>query len=137
MRTVFRGGTVFDGTGAAPAVADVVIDDGTIVEVGPGLDGDEAVDCAGMHVLPGLFDCHTHFTASGDRDVFRRVSQPFSLRYYVAVQSMEATLRCGVTSVREANGSDLGVKTAAERGLVRGPRMQIVTGVWIDGQRLV
>ena len=47
MRTVFHGGRVFDGTGAAPADGDVVIEDGRIVEVGSGLDGDEGVDCAG------------------------------------------------------------------------------------------
>ena len=58
---MFHGGTVFDGTGvAACADADVVIEDGRIVEVGSGLDGDEGVDCAGKALLPGLFDCHVH-----------------------------------------------------------------------------
>ena len=33
-RTLFQGGRVFDGTGAAPADGDVVIEDGRIVEVG-------------------------------------------------------------------------------------------------------
>ena len=48
-RTVFHGGTVFDGTGVAPAPGDVVVEDGRVVEVGaPGLDGDEAVDCSGL-----------------------------------------------------------------------------------------
>ena len=47
MRTVFTGGRVFDGTGAAVAEADVVVEDGLIVEVGAGLDGDEQVDVAG------------------------------------------------------------------------------------------
>ena len=61
--TVFHGGVVFDGTGAAPADADVVIDDGRIVEVGPGLDGDEGIDCAGKAVLPGMFDCHVHIAS--------------------------------------------------------------------------
>jgi N-acyl-D-aspartate/D-glutamate deacylase len=44
-RTLLTGGLVFDGTGAPPAEADVLIE-GRIVEVGPGLDGDEAVDVA-------------------------------------------------------------------------------------------
>ena len=56
-RTLFRGGRVFDGSGAGPADADVVIEDGRIVEVGPGLDGNDAVECAGKALLPGLFDC--------------------------------------------------------------------------------
>ena len=35
-RTVFRGGSVFDGTGADPAPADVAVEDGRIVDVGDG-----------------------------------------------------------------------------------------------------
>ena len=54
-RRVFSGGRVLDGTGAPAAPADVVVEDGRIVEVGPGLDGDEVVDCTGATVLPGLF----------------------------------------------------------------------------------
>ena len=59
-RLLFQGGNVFDGTGAAPAPADVVIENGRILEVGTGLDGDQAVDCTGSHLLPGLFDTHVH-----------------------------------------------------------------------------
>ena len=43
-RTLFRGATIVDGTGADPAVGDVAVDDGRIVEVGPGLDGDDVVE---------------------------------------------------------------------------------------------
>ena len=124
-RTVFRGGQVLDGTGTPPAGADVVVEDGRVVDVGPGLDGDDAVDCSGLTVLPGLFDCHTHVTFSGDLDLGRRLAKPFSYRYFEAVDNLERTLRIGVTSVREAGGADLGVKEAVERGLVPGPRMQI------------
>ena len=125
-RTVFRGGSVFDGTPTAPAPGDVVIEDGRVVEVGaPGLDGDDAVDCSGLVVLPGLFDCHTHVTFSGDLDLQRRLAKPFSYRYFEAVGNLERSLRIGLTTVREAGGADLGVKEAVERGLVRGPRMQI------------
>jgi len=35
MRTLVAGGRVFDGTGAAPVEADVVVEDGRIAEVGP------------------------------------------------------------------------------------------------------
>ena len=124
-RLLISGGSVFDGSGTAPAVADVVIEDGRIVEVGPGLDGDERVDASGHTVLPGLFDCHSHVTFSGDLDINRRLNRPFSLRYFEAVHNLEATLRIGITSIRDAGGADLGVKTAVETGMVAGPRMQI------------
>ena len=51
-RTVFRGGTVFDGTGAAPAAADIVVEDGRDRRRRRGLDGDDAVDCTGQTVYP-------------------------------------------------------------------------------------
>ena len=60
MRVVLTGGRVFDGTGAPIADSDVSIEDGRIVDVGSGLDGDESVDVAGATLLPGLFDCHVH-----------------------------------------------------------------------------
>jgi predicted amidohydrolase YtcJ len=59
-RTLLTGGLVFDGTGAPPGQAGVLVEDGRILEVGPGLDGDEAVDVGGRHLLPGLFDRHSH-----------------------------------------------------------------------------
>ena len=68
-RTVFRGGAVFDGSGSTPSRADVTVEDGRIVDVGTGLDGDEAVDVSGRTILPGLFDCHVHVTFGDDRHV--------------------------------------------------------------------
>ena len=123
-RVIFRGGRVFDGTGAALRDADVVVEDGVIQEVGRGLDGDTEVDVSGQAVLPGLFDCHVHVTVS-HVDLWRHAQTPFSLRFYEAERNLGATLRAGVTSIRDAGGADNGIKTAVESGMIRGPRMQI------------
>jgi imidazolonepropionase-like amidohydrolase len=123
-RTVFRGGEVFDGTGTDPAVADVVVEDGRIVDVGPGLDGDEAVELTGRTLLPGLFDCHVHVTMS-HVDLWRMVNTPFSYVFYEAARNLATTVRAGITSVRDAGGADLGIQRAVEDGLIDGPRMQI------------
>lgn len=123
-RTVFRGGSVFDGTGADPQPADVVIEDGRIVDVGPGLDGDEGVDLAGATLLPGLFDCHVHVAISHVDD-WKVVNTPFSYRFYEAARNLDATLRAGITSVRDAGGADLGMQQALRDGLIRGPRLQL------------
>ena len=124
MRTLFAGGQVFDGTGAAPAEADVVIEGGRIVAVGPGLDGDERVDASGQTILPGLFDCHTHVLFA-DVDQWKYLQTPFSLTFYKAMDNLRATLACGITTIRDAGGADLGMKTAVEQGLIPGPRMHI------------
>jgi imidazolonepropionase-like amidohydrolase len=123
-RRLLTGGLVFDGTGAPPGQADVLVEDGRILEVGPGLDGDEAVDVGGRHLLPGLFDCHTHVTLTSV-DLMGILQKPFSYRFYETVQNLRATLEAGITTVRDAAGADAGIKRAVEDGLVAGPRLQI------------
>ncbi|CAM3688858.1 amidohydrolase family protein [Kibdelosporangium persicum] len=121
-RTLFRGGQVFDGSRFAST--DLVVADGVIVDVGPGLDGDEEIALDGLSVLPGLFDCHVHLTTSGV-DYWRLAQQPFSYRFFEAVRNMRLTLGAGITFVRDAAGADLGLKRAVADGLVAGPDMRI------------
>lgn len=123
-RIVFTGGQVFDGSGADPAPADVAIEGGRIAAVGPGLDGDLAVDVAGRTLLPGLFDCHVHVTVSRF-DPWALANTPFSLQFYEAERNLAATLRTGITSIRDAGGADPGIRQAVETGLIAGPRIQL------------
>jgi imidazolonepropionase-like amidohydrolase len=123
-RTVLRGGRVFDGTGSDPARADVAVEDGRIVGLGTGLDGDDEVDVTGRTILPGLFDCHTHVCLS-NVDLWGHAQQPFSREFYVAEENLWKTLAIGITSVRDAGGADLGIKEAVADGTIAGPRLQI------------
>jgi imidazolonepropionase-like amidohydrolase len=123
-RTVLSGGRVFDGTGSVIADADVVISGERIIDVGIGLDGDEQVDVSGLTLLPGLFDCHVHVMVSGI-DLVQRLQSPFSYQFFEAARNLAATLDCGITTVRDAGGADLGVQRAVEDGLIDGPRLQI------------
>src|ERR1700733_12625978 len=123
-RTVVYGGRIFDGTGSPIADGDVAFEDGRIVAVGTGLDGDDGVDVAGCTLLPGLFDCHVHVTSSGT-DFLRRLQRPFSYQFYEAVRNLAATLDCGITTVRDAGGADLGIQHAVDDGLIEGPRLRI------------
>ncbi len=47
---------------------DVRIEDSVIVEIGPGLDGDDVVEGHGAVLLPGLVDLHTHLREPGRED---------------------------------------------------------------------
>jgi imidazolonepropionase-like amidohydrolase len=123
-RTLLSGGQVFDSRTGVIFGADLAIEDGRIADVGNALDGDEQVDVSGRTLLPGLFDCHTHVLIS-HVDMWRMLQEPFSLKFYQAEKNLEATLAVGITTVRDAGGADLGIKTAVEQGLIRGPRMQI------------
>jgi N-acyl-D-amino-acid deacylase len=62
---LIRGGTVFDGLGSEPlAVADVAINDGTVVEIGH-VTGSarQTIDASDRFVTPGFIDGHTHLDA--------------------------------------------------------------------------
>ncbi|MGB3685524.1 MAG: amidohydrolase family protein [Ornithinimicrobium sp.] len=127
---LFHGGTIFDGTGAAPAHGDLLVVDGRIAKVGagltddPGVDADELVNCSGVTLLPGLFDCHVHVLFD-QVNTLKMLQTPFSYPYYQAIANLRATLHTGVTWVRDAGGADLGVARAVRDGLIDGPRMHV------------
>lgn len=58
MSTVIKGGTIV--TADLTYKADVKIEGGKIVEIGPDLSGDEVLDAAGCYVMPGGIDPHVH-----------------------------------------------------------------------------
>jgi imidazolonepropionase-like amidohydrolase len=126
MRTVLTGGMVFDGSGAPVAEGDLVIEDGRIVEVGPGLDGDEGVDVSGHALLPGLFDCHIHLAFRyEDLDEVAVAHRPFSYAFFRIPETLRWILSLGITTVRDASGADAGLRQAVQDGTLIGPRMQI------------
>ena len=58
MTTVIKGGTVV--TADYSYEADVLVEGGKIVGIGPDLKGDEVLDATGCYVMPGGIDPHTH-----------------------------------------------------------------------------
>lgn len=66
---VIRGGTVVDGSGRAPFVADVAVTGDRIVKIGTGLGpGTEEIDAVGRIVTPGFVDIHTHYDGQATWD---------------------------------------------------------------------
>ena len=59
---LIRGGMVYDGSTAAPVIADVALREDRIVYVGPprSFVADRTIDATGMIVAPGFIDPHTH-----------------------------------------------------------------------------
>ncbi|MBS02158.1 MAG: amidohydrolase [Gammaproteobacteria bacterium] len=66
---IIHGGTVIDGTGAAPFKADVAVDDGKITAVG-NITGEarRRISAEGMIVTPGFVDVHTHYDGQATWD---------------------------------------------------------------------
>ena len=79
---VIRGGTVHDGSGGDPTVADVAVSEGTIAEVGKiEARGEREIDAAGYAVAPGFIDIHSHsdFTLLADPRAVSAVHQGVTL----------------------------------------------------------
>ena len=70
-RLLITGGAVLsvDSSIGELRKGDVLIEDDTIVEVGPSVDASdcETIDATGMIVMPGLVDSHRHFWQTGTR----------------------------------------------------------------------
>lgn len=107
-RLLLRGGTVLTMDRAQGDIAggEVLIEGERIAAVGQALDaaGAEVIDCAGMLVIPGLIDSHTHMWQAplkglgaalwGMADYSKHV---FPMREKFSAEDMEdATFACGV-----------------------------------------
>lgn len=79
MKTLFKGGLIYDGTGARPYTGDVLIEDDRILEVGPEITAtaDKVIDLKGLQICPGLIDAHSHNDFFYDRDDAEKFYKPF------------------------------------------------------------
>ncbi|MCT1577720.1 amidohydrolase family protein [Oceanobacillus kimchii] len=141
---LIKNGLFIDGNGGEPEKdVIVVVKDNQIAYVGSetaySISGEEqVVDAQGGTILPGMIDTHVHMMMEFS-PVAERLETPFSFMYYQAAKYLENTLKAGITTVRDALGTDLGVKKAVEEGLISGPRLQLsinaltITGGHGDG----
>ena len=66
---IIRGGTVHDGLGNAPCIADVAVKDGVIVAIGAVKgSADDEIDATGKIVTPGFVDIHSHYDGQATWD---------------------------------------------------------------------
>ena len=80
---LIQGGTILDGTGGAPFVADVAVSDGRIVDLGniPEDSAGEILDASECVVAPGFIDIHSHsdFTLVVDPRAVSSITQGVTL----------------------------------------------------------
>ncbi|HEY8482377.1 MAG TPA: dihydroorotase [Spirillospora sp.] len=90
MTYLIKGARVLGG-----AAADILVRDGAIAEVGPGLDaaGAQVVDADGLIALPGLVDLHTHLREPGreDAETVESGTRAAAMGGYTAVHAMANT----------------------------------------------
>ena len=112
------------GRGEPVADATVLIEGTQISYAGPAAGAppaDGAVRRQAQTVLPGLWDCHTHFMGSRDFDLARLVQEPVQLRAARCARDLVNALNAGVTSVREVGGLGVYLARAVAEGTLDGP----------------
>lgn len=123
MTVALHGGRLIDGTGADPQErATVLVEDTRIVQIGTELDPPrdaQTFDVAGMTVLPGLIDAHSHFGILSAQPRYEAAALTAARIF----RNCELALDAGFTTVRDVGGLDGGVAAAVEAGLIRGPRI--------------
>ena len=134
VRTVLRGGRLFDGRGAVRDGVTVVVESGRIAEVGDDTaissrSPDRVVELAGQTLMPGMASCHFHSSWEGLSPIAAPVTglhAPPAYMALTAAKNARTALEHGVTSVIGSSVGyeiDASLKQAIEDGLVPGPRM--------------
>jgi imidazolonepropionase-like amidohydrolase len=89
--------------------------------------GETTIHATGLHLLPGLIDCHVHLVmASEDPDPSANARRPDTAIALHASRAAERTLLAGVTAVRDVGGwnyLEMGLRDAIDRGVQSGPRL--------------
>lgn len=97
---LLKGGHVIDPKNRVSAIRDVAIKDGKIAAIAPKIDTARAlksVDVAGLYVMPGLVDIHTHvYAGTGERGSYAGDNSIYPDGF---------TFRTGVTTVADAGSA--------------------------------
>lgn len=129
---VLKGGTLIDGTGAAPIPNAVLVLQGNrILDVGPAASVrlpakvDTTFDVSGSWVIPGLIDLHLHFTQQrgDDFQMYRDSPAAAAIRGVLLASQL---IDGGITAVRDVGTLDdvaLKIKEAAQRHMIDSPRV--------------
>jgi imidazolonepropionase-like amidohydrolase len=122
-------GTVIPATGQEPTVANVLLEDGRIVDIGTNVrpHGNAVeIDASGMYLMPGMIDSHVHMAMNGGVESSTSVETTDAYAVLRAARDMARTLGAGFTTVRDLggrNGMEFALRDAIRDGVVPGPRL--------------
>jgi imidazolonepropionase-like amidohydrolase len=135
--TFLHCGKVWDGvTAGTRGETYIEVRDGHIASIKPASAGrpkGAITELGELTCLPGLIDTHTHVLLQGDITAAdydeQLLKESPEYRTIYATTNARRILRWGFTSIRDietegAGYADVDVKTAIERGIIPGPRMQ-------------
>ena len=144
-RTVFTNGLVFDGSGAAPAPGEVVVEGDRVVEVRSGWQddhgNDQVFDATGCTVMPGMVESHAHLTfPSAVGHIDPSFNPPLDVSFFHHIEGLPSELAraernasilldAGFTSAYSAGSIlpmpvEVILRDKIKAGAVPGPRMR-------------
>ncbi len=108
-----------------PVADGVVVADGSAISyAGPAASAPQTPDAdvtTAAAVMPGMWDCHTHFLGSRVFDLAKLVQEPLALRAVRSARDLRNALDAGITSVREVGGLGVYLARAVTEGVLDGP----------------
>ncbi len=142
MDLVIRNVRLIDGTGADPVPqVSLEVTGSAISWIGSETSRpkrtvhQEDINGQGLTLIPGIIDCHEHFTGDGGMDVMDRLlndtAEEFTLK---AVDNCRRSLMSGVTTARDVGarfGININIAQQTAAGAVLGPRV-IASGEWFQ-----
>jgi imidazolonepropionase-like amidohydrolase len=132
-RTLIANATVFDATGAAPFVGDVLIEGNRIAAVGPagqrsGPPADRTIDAGRKFLMPGMVEGHAHLSFENVTATEDLITPSPEQQVFTAARGAKALIDAGFTSAYGASEAKLrlgvAVRNEVDAGRLPGPRIR-------------
>lgn len=131
--TLITQATIFDGTGAAPFLGQVLIEGNRIAAVTPAdaatpVTADVTIDAAGKFLMPGMTEGHAHLSFDGFTCTEDLISLPPEEHAFLTARVAKTLLDQGFTSAYGASEAKLrlgvAVRNEVDAGRLVGPRIR-------------
>lgn len=127
MTTRIVADLLIPGRGEPTADGTVIIDGSKITYAGPTAGAPAGADSEDVYelgvVMPGLWDCHAHFTGMATPNLVDHATTPPVIAAARSTADLAATLQGGITSVREVGGLGVFLARVVNEGTVVGPHI--------------
>jgi len=133
-RTLIKGATIFDATGAAPFAGDLLVEGNTIAAVSaagaPALDAGDAlvINAAGKFLMPGMTEGHGHISFDGITATEHLMIVPPEEQVLASARNARLLFEHGFTSIFSASEAKqrmaVAIRNEIEAGRMAGPRIR-------------
>lgn len=150
-KTLITGASIWDATGSAAYVGDVLIEGDRITAIAKesgklSADDAQVIDAGGKTLMPGMTEGHAHLSFEGVTSTEDLISPPPEEHTLLTARSAKTLLEAGFTSAYGASEAKLrlgvAVRNEVDAGRLPGPRIRAgsleisVTGAMGDESRL-